>query len=166
MSRYRILKDRVEPQPRPQKKKPEITPVKKMIRAREITDEGHLNWAVEADLIKNVKIVQRNVKTRYSKQYPDGYELVQAEYDIVDPKGEWSQKFHKKEWVKGDEGYEESGSYDNEFEIIYPENLETLEKLDMEALKEHLQTYYREEFNVAMDKMGETFTITRNDQEE
>lgn len=147
MSRFKIIRQRIEPEPI---KKELVLERPKYIRAREVGDEGHFKWAVEADLIINLKIVERDIKTVFSKQYPDGYELVRAEYDIIDPKCEWSQKFHKREINPGDEGYEETGSYDNEFEIIYPSTLDNLENLNMEAIKEHLQTYYQDEFRAAL----------------
>ena len=140
-SRYKILREKVEPEPvasEPVKTKIVVPAKQRLIRAREIGSESQFECAVEADLIKNLKIIERNVKTVYSKQCPEGYELVRAEYDIIDPKSEWSQEFLKKT------------RYYNEFEIIYPKFLKSI---DMEALTEHLQNHYAEELDNALDNL-------------
>lgn len=85
------------------------------MRIREVTTESFLYWQEGAGIIENFVVVERNIATKYSKQCPydsDGYELVRAEYDILE-----KRRYHKREYHPGDEGYENQG-YENEFEII------------------------------------------------
>ncbi len=152
-SRYKILKDQVEPKEgggfRPQ----HVPKEKHLIRASMVGPESLFNWmAHTAEVIKieSCVVTEMDVLTVYSGQYPKGYELVRAEFDIINPKGDWEQNVLRQRIVPGDKGHELDGKYDNEFKIIYPETLDVLKSLNVEALKEHLQTYYHEEFEEAL----------------
>ena len=134
-SRYQILKERTEPKKRPKSKKKKQEVVNsRMVRAREIEAKKFFKYAITENKITNIKVLQRDIVTR------NGFELIKAEYGIVDPKGKWEQKYLKRRQIESDEGL-----IDNEFEIIYPENLKNLQNLNIGALKDHLDTYYANE---------------------
>jgi len=153
-SRYKIAINQVQPDKAQSEKNKKIRVPRTYdnIRASLVGKVAHFDFMHKAGYIQNVVIVDRDVGICYSAMCPLGDTLIRAEFDIKNPKSAWAQKHLKSLIIKGDQGFETSGTYDNEFKLIYPENLEQLENINPGALKEHLQKFYEQEWEAALGK--------------
>ena len=150
-SRYKISIKQIEPEKlHPKIKKVKVPPTYERIRASLIGRESHFDWMEKSGHICNVHIVDKLVGISYSSLNSMGFSLIRAEFDIINPKSAWTQKHFKRLTIKGEKGFEVLGTYDNDFKIVYPKNLEQLENLPIDAIKEHLQKYYEQEWETAL----------------
>lgn len=84
-------------------------------RASMVMSASQCGWLQSGNMIKDVELVDSEVKRCFSKQCPEGssgYPVHRYSFMILD-----DSPMFKRDWHKGDEGYESSG-YDNEFQLI------------------------------------------------